>query len=217
MTKTQAEFESKIQAALCLKLDYEERSLKMPAREKKATPAAVLVLFGYSNQEENPEKSAHILLTRRTESVETHKGQMAFPGGRSELEDDHECHQELRGAIMTALRETEEEVGIPKSEVRILGRLPLLMTVTDYLIAPIVGVLTQPIESIALELDSIETAEAIWIPYSVLSDPNTYRRELIAVGAVKYPIHVYQVKEHRIWGATGSMMKNLLDRLASVT
>ncbi|MCM2278805.1 MAG: CoA pyrophosphatase [Oligoflexia bacterium] len=191
-------FEERLESALKLELPYSERPLTPQGR-----PAAVLMLFG-----EHDGKQA-LLVTRRTDKVETHKGQMAFPGGNCEPE-------ELRGPegiILTALRETEEEVGIPRDRVRVLGRLPGLWTPTGYWVVPVVGTLLAPAHEVPLRNSVHEIAEALWVPFTVLLEPGVYRRETRKVGTVSYPIHVYQVGGYRIWGATGAMIKNLLDRL----
>ena len=229
-----AEFEKQLQEALALELHYENRfhlshrsegnlGLPAPAHEisggpgahadfslAKATPASVLVLFAYPQvpaQPGKPEVLPSLLYIRRTEEVETHKGQIAFPGGHTEPE-------ELDHPELTALRETEEEVGISRDHVKLYGRLPALFTPTGYLIQPFVGVLNRPLEEVSLTLDPQETAEAIWVPLDVLLCPGVYQAQTFQVGSGNYPIDVYQYQHHRIWGATGSMTKNLLDRLS---
>lgn len=194
--------ERRLAEALKLELPYSERP---PVQDGK--PAAVLILLGESRSGE-----LSLLITRRTERVESHKGQMAFPGGHSEAD---ELGSE-GGFSRTALRETEEEVGIPGGRVRVHGALPGLWTPTGFWIVPVVGTLLVPVEDMPLALDSHEIAEAFWIPLATLSDPGTYRREFKRIGPVNFPIHVYQVGEYRIWGATGAMIKNLLDRLERV-
>jgi 8-oxo-dGTP pyrophosphatase MutT (NUDIX family) len=186
------DFRNKLSSALQVEVPYTERPALKPGLKK----AAVLALFGVSGQEPK------VLVTKRTEVVETHKGQMAFPGGICEGDETDEN---------AALRESEEEVGIASSEIEILGRLEEFATPTGFRICPVIGVLHQSIEKIQLQLNPDEIADALWISLSELK--KVYRRELFSVGAVKYPIHVFQIGEHRIWGATGLMIKNLLDRL----
>jgi 8-oxo-dGTP pyrophosphatase MutT (NUDIX family) len=177
-------------------------------------PAAVLLLFGHVRAESN-EKLARVepqlLLTRRTETVETHKGQYAFPGGALDPED----HEE-QGLITTALRETEEEVGISRRLIKIVGKLPELLTATGFLITPVVGVLQKPIEEVALICSPHEIADAFWVPWSVLDSESIYRQESITYGPASdqvFEVHVFQVGDHRIWGATAAMIRDLLDRL----
>lgn len=178
----------------------------MRANTSPRRPAAVLALFGGT---EAPE-SLSLLLTRRAETVDNHRGQMAFPGGaRDLLEGGHR-----EDAVTAALRETEEEVGIAREDIRVVGTLPALYTPTGFEIDPVVGILMRPISEVALKISSAEIAEALWVEISQLLAPETYRTELIEAGPVRYQNHVFQVSQHRIWGATGAMIRNLLDRLA---
>jgi 8-oxo-dGTP pyrophosphatase MutT (NUDIX family) len=190
-------FDSQLKSALELDLPYPER---MPLIQ--GVPAAVLALFGSKNGGE-PE----LLMTQRTETVEKHKGQMAFPGGMAEPGEDH---------VQTALRETEEELGIPASQVSVFGRLPEIWTPTGFTVTPIVGYLKSHIEATPLHKNAPEIAEAFWIPLSVLRDEATYKKEFIERNGIRYATHVYQVGSYRIWGLTGAMIKNLLDRLAAL-
>lgn len=188
---------SRLRSALDLKHDYDAR-----AKLESGIRAGVLVLIA-------PGESGHsILLTRRTDHVETHKGQIAFPGGVYEPADEEE-----EGLITTALRETEEEVGIPRAEIQVLGTLPELPTITGFSVTPVVGLLNKPFSELPLKVNDWEIAEAFWVPLSVLQDPQTYVQEMFPVGAMRYPIHVYNVGSHRVWGVTGAILKNLLDRL----
>jgi 8-oxo-dGTP pyrophosphatase MutT (NUDIX family) len=185
---------------------YDERR-----RVEGGKPASVLMLFGAPR--ENP-SDQQLLITRRTDSVGSHKGQMAFPGGTAE---SHELSMGPRGYIGTALRETHEEIGIPSTAIATIGTLPELSTITLFRVTPVVGMLRTPIEDAPFQLNPHEIAEAFWVKLSVLQEPRTYRQEYIRVGAINYPIHVYLVNGHRIWGATGSMIKNLLDRLQTLS
>ena len=212
--RTLHEFQQMIESALLLDLPYDEgnRTDFSADAQKQATPASVLILFGNSTGSSIETSggslgfSPSLLFTRRSETVETHKGQIAFPGGLCEKGD---CED----PAITALRETEEEVGIPRTEIRVIGELPPLLTATRFVIRPIVGILIQAVEMVELRLSPAETAEAMWIPLEILFNPNTYRSELFDVGTRQYPIDVFQVDHYRIWGATGTMTKNLLDRI----
>jgi 8-oxo-dGTP pyrophosphatase MutT (NUDIX family) len=194
------EFEKKLKAALEIDLPYPER---MPLIQ--GTPASVLALFGVSSAKGG---KLELLMTQRTETVDKHKGQMAFPGGAADPGEDR---------VQTALRETEEEIGIAASKVNVLGRLPGLWTPTGFSITPIVGVLKSDIDETVLRKNEPEIAEAFWIPLSVLLEQGTYKKEFIEREGIRYATHVYQVGQYRIWGATGAMIKNLLDRLTALT
>jgi 8-oxo-dGTP pyrophosphatase MutT (NUDIX family) len=199
-------FRDKLAAAVALaEPAYDERR-----RLTGGKPAAVLMLFGVSAASPSEQQ---LLVTRRTDSVGAHKGQMAFPGGTCEPQELSAGDQGMIGA---ALRETQEEVGIPVTAVAPVGRLPELTTITQFRVTPVVGMLREPIEEFPLKLNPDEIAQAFWVRLSQLREPGVYRTEYIRVGPVNYPVHVYQVGEHRIWGATAAMIKNLLDRLAAL-
>lgn len=202
---TSTEFKKHLSSALALDLPYFNES----EREwiNKAFPnlklAAVLMLFGFSSD------SSSLLYTKRTEHVETHKGQMAFPGGYSDPDD-------AGNPIVTALRETEEEVGISRQMIEVVGQLPDFPTSSGFLIRPVVGVLHPPLETVRLVTSPQEIDQILWAPLKTLLSPQTYRQEFYEIREGRYPIHVYQINEYRIWGATGAMTKNLLDRLTKL-
>jgi 8-oxo-dGTP pyrophosphatase MutT (NUDIX family) len=192
-------FVDRLEAACKLDLPYTERLYRADG-----TPASVLVLWGVEQSDENPS----VLITRRTDTVEKHKGQMAFPGGMREPGESE---------IEAALRETEEEVGISRDRIRIVGRLPEFATITGFTVTPIVAWLTSPVSEVPLRFSDAEIAETLWVPFSQLSSDETYKREWVEHDSVRYPIHAYYVGPHRIWGATGSMLQNLLARLQKIT
>jgi 8-oxo-dGTP pyrophosphatase MutT (NUDIX family) len=195
------EFAERLRRALALEHPYPERlSLGLPTAH-----AAVLLVFAWEDS------GPSLLLTRRTETMVSHKGQMAFPGGRSEPDE-----VERADFLTTALREAEEEVGIPSSAVAVLGSLPSISIPTGYHVDPFVACHRKSVPEIELRVSPDEIAEAMWIPWSVLARPETYRREMVTYGAIKFPTHVFYYKDHRIWGATGAMIKNLLERWQQV-
>ena len=200
------EFAAKIRAGLALHHDYAERATFVDSIDvdpEKGVPASVLILFAQGAT--GPE----LLVTRRTETVEKHKGQMAFPGGAADPEDGGD-------SVSTALRETEEEVGLAPKDISVIGKLPPLWTVTGFTVTPVVAVLKRSVADVQFRMSAAEIAEIFWVPWDVLLDPRTYRCEKRDFRGKTYPIHVFQVDGHRIWGATGSMIKNLLDRLKSL-
>jgi 8-oxo-dGTP pyrophosphatase MutT (NUDIX family) len=135
---------------------------------------------------------------------------MAFPGGVHEVLASG-AHED---AVSAALRETHEEVGVPPAAVSVLGHLPTLVTPTGFEIHPVVGMLKSPIRDVPLKPNQDEIAEVLWIPLSTLLKAETYSVEQFEAGPIRYTNHVFQVGPHRIWGATGAMIRNLLDRLA---
>lgn len=199
---SRARWLDRVRSAVELDLPYRLRP------RAQGTVAGVLVLL---SEPEGDTDSISVLLTRRTESVEKHKGQIAFPGGVRDPKDEAGG-----GIVRTALRETEEEVGISPSAVEVVGRLPDLSTSTGFVVTPVVAVLAQPLQSARLVVNPAEIAEAFWVSLSVLRSPKTYREERFLVAGREWPIDAFQVGRHRIWGATGTILRNFLDRLERV-
>jgi 8-oxo-dGTP pyrophosphatase MutT (NUDIX family) len=173
----------------------------------EGSPAAVLALFAPG--EVLGEYS--LLLIRRADALEKHSGQMAFPGGKADPEDlDLE---------KTALREAREEVGLNHSSLEILGHLPALWTVTGFWVTPVVAFSRVPSAEIELEANPAEIADILWVPWKRLRDPAYYRTERRLFRGLYYPVHVFEIgdEQHRVWGATGSMIKNLLDRMQTLS
>lgn len=149
----------------------------------------------------------HVLLTRRTEHLRDHAGQISFPGGRCEPEDD--------GPAATALREAEEEVGLPPSHVEVIGQLPAYTTVTHFVVTPVVALVKAPYPS---RLDSVEVDEAFEVPLAWLMNPAHHRRHLFRYEddereflSMPWTARSAQGtgQEYFIWGATAAMLRNL--------
>ncbi len=196
---TQEKLESELTRALAQELPFTRR----PVSAQAGAAASVLALFGIFKNEPS------LLITKRTDHVDHHKGQMAFPGGVREPEDPDD--------IATALRETDEETGISGKIIEVIGVLPKLSTFTGFVVTPVIGVLLLSTENIVLSLNHHEIEEAFWVPLSQLLAPGVYREEYIQIGQARYPIAVFEWASYRIWGATGVMIKNLLDRLESLS
>jgi 8-oxo-dGTP pyrophosphatase MutT (NUDIX family) len=142
-----------------------------------------------------------VLLTRRTDTVEHHRGQISFPGGVEEDDDD--------SPWATAMRETEEELGIAPGDVHLLGALTPLVTVTDFYVEPFVGAIPYPH---VLRPAEAEIAEVIDVPIAALLDPKALERRMLP--GRDEPTLFYRYGAHVIWGATARMLKELLDAIA---
>ena len=146
----------------------------------------------------------HILFTKRSDQVKYHKGEISFPGGVVDEED-----LEL---VNTALREAHEEIGLEKGDVQILGILDDIVTVTEFIVTPIVGLFPYPYP---FKVSEVEIAELIEVPLSSLLDENCFSKKEITRGGRKEIVHAYQYGKHTIWGATARILKQFLDLLPS--
>lgn len=144
-----------------------------------------------------------VLLTRRAAHLSAHAGQIAFPGGRIEASD--------RDATDAALRETEEEVGVPRGHVTLIGRLDTYVTGTGFEITPVVGIVKVPFP---LAAEPFEVSEVFEVPLSFVLDPNNHRRTIRVFEARTRTFFVLPFENRNIWGATAGMLVNLAEVLA---
>jgi 8-oxo-dGTP pyrophosphatase MutT (NUDIX family) len=159
-------------------------------------PAAVLVPVILTD------RGFEFLLTKRTDDVETHKGQISFPGGMVDGAD--------RSPAATALRETEEELGIDPSLIEVVGALDDLPTPTGFVITPVVGLLTTlP----TLAPNPAEVAEAFTVSWEVFLDPANARTEMREFRGGQREIWFYDTGGHVVWGATAMIIHAVLVRL----
>jgi 8-oxo-dGTP pyrophosphatase MutT (NUDIX family) len=155
-----------------------EAAVLMPIFEKKGEPC--------------------FLLTRRTQEVQTHKGQISFPGGMRENGED---------LAQTALRETHEEVGIQSHEIEILGRFHDYISITDYRVTPFAGFLSKPFTTTP---QAHEVAEVIHVPIRIFLDPSRLRVEKQIIRGQEEDVYFYSYKTYQIWGLTARMIKDFL-------
>ncbi|MBS3919712.1 MAG: CoA pyrophosphatase [Deltaproteobacteria bacterium] len=172
----------------------ERRTIEYPSFAR----AAVLVpLF-------NKEGSCHLLLTKRTDLVKYHKGEISFPGGMVD-EDDLSLEK-------TALREAFEEIGLKEEDVQIIGALDDIITVTDFIVTPFVGLFPYPYR---FETSSVEIAELIEVPLSFLLTKENFNEQEITRMGRREIISAYQYGKHTIWGATARILKQFLELISS--
>ena len=149
----------------------------------------------------------HVLLTRRTDHLRDHAGQISFPGGRAEAHD--------ADVVATALRETEEEVGLPAAQVEVIGRLPVYTTITNFVVTPVVGLVRPGFD---LKTDPHEVAEVFEVPLAWLMDPSKHQRHAVEIDGLRREFISIpwpgvddqgQPRRYFIWGATAAMLRNL--------
>ena len=143
-----------------------------------------------------------ILLTERQKDLNSHGGQISFPGGKVEREDS--------SSLDTALRETHEEVGIDKTYVDVLGYCDDYQTVTGYRIVPVVGLIGDGFE---LRADPREVAKIFEVPFEFLMDANNHRKDSLVWQGKRRHYFAMPYQTHYIWGATAGILINLHERL----
>jgi 8-oxo-dGTP pyrophosphatase MutT (NUDIX family) len=146
------------------------------------------------------DEGVNVLLTQRTAHLTDHAGQISFPGGRAEEGD--------ADAVATALRESEEEIGLAPAVVDVLGRLPEYRTVTGYRVTPVVALVEPPF---TLRLDTFEVSEAFEVPLAFLMDPVNHERRLYRYADIArtfYAMPYHAARRYFIWGATAAMLRN---------
>jgi len=168
-------------------------------------PAGAAVLVPLVRRDEG----LSLLLTRRTDHLRDHAGQISFPGGRVELQDD--------GPVATALRETQEEIGLSRAYIDVVGQLPVYSTVTAFQVTPVVA-LVRP--GFTLTLDGAEVAEVFEVPLAFLMNPAHHRHHRVELDGKerRFLSMPWQgpEREYFIWGATAAMLRNFY-RLLSAT
>jgi 8-oxo-dGTP pyrophosphatase MutT (NUDIX family) len=139
-----------------------------------------------------------VLLTQRTAHLNDHAGQVSFPGGR--------CEENDASPIFTALRETEEEIGLDPALIEVLGLLPEYRTGTGFSVTPVVGLVRPPFE---LNPDSFEVAEVFETPLAFLLDPANHQRHSMEIGGIVRHYYAMPYEGYFIWGATAGMLVSL--------
>jgi 8-oxo-dGTP pyrophosphatase MutT (NUDIX family) len=139
-----------------------------------------------------------VLLTQRTEHLPSHAGQVAFPGGRSH--GPHESPED------TALREAEEEIGLTRDQVEVIGRLNVRFSGTGFRVTPVVGLITPPFE---LRPDPREVAAVFEVPLSLVLDPASHTLKTEMRNGAEREFYVLTHPERYIWGLTARMLLDL--------
>jgi 8-oxo-dGTP pyrophosphatase MutT (NUDIX family) len=159
-------------------------------------PAAVLV--GLVPRETGWE----VLLTRRTDQLRDHPGQISFPGGRLEAQDE--------GPLAAAVREAREEVGIEREFIDVVGYLPPHAVITGFAVSPVVAILRP---GFTLQADPSEVAEIFGVPLDYLLDSAHFIAGERVVRGVRLPVYTCQFRSHLIWGATAQILHTLRESI----
>jgi 8-oxo-dGTP pyrophosphatase MutT (NUDIX family) len=167
--------------------------------QPEGRPEAAVLLLVYEVHGE-----PHILFTLRTHLVETHKGQISFPGGAADPEDD-----DLR---LTALRETYEELGVRPDDVEVVGQLDDSPSISGFMVTPYVGFIRGPVPY-PFRPNHHEVAELIEVPLSHLMDRANVTEEVRHIDGRDLVMYSYLFRGHVIWGLTARILKQFLDLL----
>lgn len=172
---------------------YEPQGIE---KDDSLWPAAVLVLV-YEHHGRH-----HVVFQKRTDRVDAHKGQISFPGGGQDPEDEGDL-------VRTAVRETHEEIGVHPDHIEILGRLDDIKTISNFAVTPYVGWLSHyPYE---WTFSDEEVAYLLEVPVDHLRHPGSYVPDRRVVNGVQREMPAYQWQDDLIWGATARMLTNFLD------
>jgi 8-oxo-dGTP pyrophosphatase MutT (NUDIX family) len=209
----------------CETLDWQPEFLGDNLRLRPDAPVAEsAVLVGLIASSHHDDARLSVLLTQRSAALKHHSGQVSFPGGRRDADD--------ADLVATALRESNEEVGLARDRVEVLGRLPTYTTVTSYGVAPVVGIVhathadgtSQPLN---LKLQRSEVDAAFEVPLSFLMTPSNHQRHRFAWEGGTHDFLSMPWREpvtdasaalgteRFIWGATAAMIRNLYRLLAA--
>ena len=184
--------------------DFDAKHLDRPRRRPDELPGegrkgAVLIL-AYPDGD-----SIEIALTKRTQKLKHHAGQISLPGGRQEPGE---------ALTVTALRETHEELGVSATNIEVLGHLnQVYIPPSDFTVFPIVGWLSTAPD---FRPSDDEVAEIITVTIQYLMEPATLTRGTIEIGSQQLDVPFYKVQEHRVWGATAIILREFLLRIESV-
>jgi 8-oxo-dGTP pyrophosphatase MutT (NUDIX family) len=147
-------------------------------------------------------REASVLLTKRAETLRAHTGQVAFPGGRIDPED--------ASPVETALREAEEEVGLSRLHVDVVGRMPDYVSGSGYRIAPVLAVVRQGFD---LTINHDEVDAAFEVPLAFLMDPRNHAQQSRDFGGQSWVYYDMPYGGQRIWGVTAGIIRTLYERL----
>jgi 8-oxo-dGTP pyrophosphatase MutT (NUDIX family) len=171
---------------------HQRRSITDPLCRRSAVLMPILVVDGIPS----------LLFTKRTETVDHHKGQISFPGG---AEDEGDASPEA-----TALREAREEIGMPEASVDVLGILNDLQTPSGFIITPVVGWIQNNVE---LRVNECEVTEFFTVPMEFFTDISRRTSRMFERNGMSIEVFYFDVWREPVWGATANCVKQLMDLL----
>ena len=176
-----------------------DKSFELPFSKNNSTPAAVLILLYLEDNE------IYFFLTKRTDELENHKGQISLPGGMQEGNEK---------LIDTALRETQEEIGINKTSVSIIGKItPLFVPVTGFMIYPFIGYSLIKLDP---KMDPVEVAAIFSVNISDLLNKENRTIEQRNIRGYDVQVPYFKLNDYKVWGATSMILSEFRDLIKSI-
>lgn len=167
-------------------------------------PAAVLVPLVLQSISSSSNQWA-VIFTQRADHLKHHPGQISFPGGRFEVNDINLCY--------TAIRETNEEIGINIEHIKLIGQLKQQQTISQYYITPFVGLINPTYQ---ITIDYNEVSKVFTVPLNHLMELNNYQKIKKLINKKQYDYYVLHYKDYNIWGATANILMNFARHLSKI-
>jgi len=181
-----------------MRVNYDQ-SIELPFSINNSTPAAVLILLYLEDNE------IYFFLTKRTDELENHKGQISLPGGTQEGNEK---------LIDTALRETQEEIGINKTSISIIGKItPLFVPVTGFMIYPFIGYSLNKLDP---KMDPVEVAAIFSVNISDLLNKENRTIEQRNIRGYDVQVPYFKLNDYKVWGATSMILSEFRDLIISI-
>ena len=181
-----------------MRVNYDQ-SVELPFSKNNSTPAAVLILLYLEDNE------IYFFLTKRTDELENHKGQISLPGGTQEKNEK---------LIDTALRETQEEIGINKTSISIIGTItPLFVPVTGFMIYPFIG---YSLNKLYPKPDPVEVATIFSVNISDLLNKENRTTEQRNIRGYDVQVPYFKLNDYQVWGATSMILSEFRDLIKSI-
>lgn len=174
-------------------LKYFQQNKPQPVTADSSLRQAAVLILIYPGKTE-----LELILTRRSEHLPHHAGQISLPGGSVEAEDKNTTH--------TALREAEEEIGLKSAKVDVLGTMNQLILPSGFAVTPVVGVIEKAQQ---LQADPGEVQEIFSIPLSLVLDNRLYQQDSYIRNGIKRKFYYFDYKEYYVWGATAGILREL--------
>lgn len=180
--------------------DLQDADTHLNSTERRANSIDAAVLIPVIDR---PEPG--VILTRRTDHLPNHAGQVAFPGGKIDPGDE--------GPVDAALREAEEEIALPRRQVDIIGTTDLFLTGTGFHITPVIGIVPPGLDLVPEEG---EVAAIFEVPFDTLFDPANYDEQHVQWQGRPRSFHEMYWDGHRIWGVTAAIILNFARRMRAI-